>query len=56
MKSARELALHILMKIESDEVYVNIILNDELNKSELNEMDKNFVTQLVYGTNSNQIF
>lgn len=56
MKSARELALHILMKIESDDVFVNIILNDELNKSELNEMDKNFVTQLVYGTNSNQIF
>ena len=32
MKSARELALHILMKIESDDVFVNIILNDELNK------------------------
>lgn len=56
MKSARELALHILMKIESDELYVNIVLNDELNRCELNEMDKNFVTQLVYGTNSNQIF
>lgn len=56
MKSAREFALHILMKIESDNGYVNIVLNDELNKSDLNDMDKSFATQLVYGTNSNQIF
>lgn len=55
LKTARESALQILMKIEEDKLYTNISLNDELNKSDLTEQDKMFVTQLVYGVISNEI-
>lgn len=55
MKSARELALHILMKLQNDGAFSNILLNNELNKSELSELDKTFTTQLVYGVVSNKL-
>lgn len=55
MKNAREVALHILMKFQKDKAFSNILLNSELNKSELNALDKTFVTQLVYGVISNKL-
>lgn len=55
MKSARETALHILMQLDENKAFSNILLNSELNKSELSEVDKTFVTQLVYGVVANKI-
>jgi len=55
MKNAREIALQTLMKIEKDKAFSNILLNSELNKAELSELDKTFVTQLVYGVISNKM-
>lgn len=55
MKSARELALHILMKFQNEDAFSNILINAELNKSELSDLDKSFVTQLVYGVITNKI-
>lgn len=55
MKNARELALHILMKLDEDKAFSNILLNNELNKSELSNVDKTFVTQLVYGVVTNKM-
>lgn len=55
LKNARETALQIAMKIEEENLYANISLNDELNKCELQEQDKVLVTQLVYGVISNKI-
>lgn len=55
MKNAREVALRILMKIEEDKAFSNILLNSELNKAEIAELDKGFVAQLVYGVISNKL-
>lgn len=55
MQNARELALHILMKSQNDKAFSNILLNSELNKSELSDVDKTFVTQLVYGVIANKL-
>jgi len=55
MKNAREVALRLLMKIEEDKAFSNILLNSELNKLDLTELDKTFVTQLVYGVLANKI-
>jgi len=55
MKNAREIALHILMKFEEEKAFSNILLNNELKKVELSELDKTFLTQLVYGVITNKI-
>ncbi len=51
---ARELALKILYKIEQEEAYSNIVLNDELNKNrkQLTEKDIGLISELVYGVTS----
>lgn len=54
--NSREVALQILMKFDEDKLYSNLLLNQELKKGEFNEVDKTFITQLVYGVISNQIF
>ena len=48
---SRELALKILYKIEQEEAYSNIILNEELNKNrkQLSEKDIGLISELVYG-------
>lgn len=50
----RELALKILYKIEQEEAYSNIVLNDELNKNrkQLTEKDIGLISELVYGVTS----
>ena len=47
----RELALKILYKVDKEEAYSNIVLNDELNKNnkQLNEKDVGLISEIVYG-------
>lgn len=54
MNNSREVALHILMKIEENKAFSNILLNSELKRAEINDLDKMFVTQLVYGVVANK--
>ena len=55
MINARELALRILMDIENNKAFSNILLNNKLLESGLNVLDKRFVTQLVYGVVGNKL-
>ena len=47
--SARDLAVNVLYKIEVGEAYSNTTLNKELEKSDLNSLDKGLASELVYG-------
>lgn len=47
--NAREIALKTLLDIENGEAYSNLLLNSKLNNGELSDLDKAFVTKLVYG-------
>lgn len=47
--NAREIALKTLLDIENGEAYSNLLLNSKLNSVELSDLDKAFVTKLVYG-------
>lgn len=50
MKNAREIALHILYDIEYNGAYSNIALkNAFLKNNDLKNLDKAFITRLVYG-------
>ena len=48
---ARELALKILYKIDKEQAYSNIVLNDEIkqNRNKLNEKDIGLISEIVYG-------
>ena len=50
----RELALKILYKIDKEEAYSNIVLNEEikLNRKNLNEKDIGLISEIVYGVTS----
>ncbi|MBP3285130.1 MAG: 16S rRNA (cytosine(967)-C(5))-methyltransferase RsmB [Clostridia bacterium] len=54
--NSRETALQILMEFEEGHLYSNLLLNKELKKGNFSEVDKTFITQLVYGVISNRIF
>lgn len=47
--NAREVSLKVLLDFENGEAYSNLLLNSKLNNVELSELDKSFVTKLVYG-------
>lgn len=47
---ARNLALDLLVKVEREASYANLIVPAELRKSSLEPRDSAFVTELVYGT------
>lgn len=47
--NARELAINVLYKVEFGEGYSNVALDKELNKSDLDTVDKAFASELVYG-------
>lgn len=47
--NARELAINVLYKVEFGEGYSNVTLDKELNKSDLDTVDKAFASELVYG-------
>lgn len=53
---AREIALKILYKVETEKAYSNIAINKAFNNIRLSNLDRSFVTELVYGTLENQIF
>ena len=50
MDKARERALKIINAVHEREAYANVALAKELKKGGLSEMDRRFVTELVYGT------
>ena len=50
MDKARERALKIINAVHEQEAYANVALAKELRKGGLSDMDRRFVTELVYGT------
>lgn len=55
MSNPRNIALNVLLKIEQDEAYSNIALNNAIKDNKLNNLDASFVSALVYGVLENQI-
>ena len=47
----RELALKILYKIDKEQAYSNIVLNEEIkqNRQKLSEKDIGLISEIVYG-------
>ncbi len=50
MKSPRQTAFEALLKIQKEGAYSNLVLDSMLSESELDDRDKAFVTNLVYGS------
>ena len=50
MKSGREVAVEVLDEVFFKKAYSNIALNNALNKSNVRDIDKGLITELVYGT------
>lgn len=50
LDQAREAALKILMEINEKGAYSNIALNKYFSTEELRDIDRSFITQMVYGT------
>ncbi len=48
--TARALAAKVLRRIEQGDAYANLVLGPELERSRLDDRDRRFVTDLVYGT------
>ena len=48
--AARNLALRLLLEIEEESAYANLVVPARLRDSTLEPRDRNFVTELVYGT------
>src|SRR3954469_5286377 len=48
--TARTVALRALTRIEDGGAYANLVLRGELDRSRLDQRDRGFVTDLVYGT------
>ena len=48
--NARQVALAVLRRIEDEGAYANLALGPALQQSQLGELDRKFVTELVYGT------
>lgn len=53
--NARRVALEALTDVFVKDAYANIVLDDLLEESQLSEIDRNFVTALVYGTISKKL-
>lgn len=49
-QSVREAALEILLKIEKNQSFSHLLINDALKKTKLEALDRNLLTELVYGT------
>ena len=47
--NAREVSLKILLEFENGDAYSNLLLNSKLNNVDLTDLDKAFITRLVYG-------
>ncbi|WP_096189180.1 16S rRNA (cytosine(967)-C(5))-methyltransferase RsmB [Evansella halocellulosilytica] len=48
--NVREVALETLLKIEKNQAYSHLLLNDMITKSKLNKRDVPLLTEIVYGT------
>ncbi|WP_108669746.1 16S rRNA (cytosine(967)-C(5))-methyltransferase RsmB [Peribacillus acanthi] len=48
--SVRELALDLLESVEKNQSYSNLVLNNYINKNELNSLDAGLLTEITYGT------
>lgn len=48
--AARRVAIQALVRIERDQAYANLVLGPLLERSGLDERDRSFVAELVYGT------
>lgn len=53
--SAREVALDVLVRVEQQGAYSNLLLGSSLQKAELSREDTGLATELVYGTLSRMI-
>ncbi|MEG0979937.1 MAG: transcription antitermination factor NusB, partial [Oscillospiraceae bacterium] len=49
MKTARQTAFEILIKINRDNAFSNLAIDAKLNNCELNAKDKSLATAIVYG-------
>ena len=49
MSNPRNIAFNVLMKIEQDNAYSNIALNNAIRENKLSGLDSSFVSALVYG-------
>jgi 16S rRNA (cytosine967-C5)-methyltransferase len=49
-KNVREVALDILLQIEKNQAYSNLLLNQTIKREKLNEKDVGLLTEIVYGT------
>ncbi|GAE33900.1 16S rRNA (cytosine(967)-C(5))-methyltransferase RsmB [Halalkalibacter akibai] len=49
-KPVREVALEILLQIEKNQAYSNLLLNQTVNRTKLDPRDVGLLTELVYGT------
>ncbi|MBM7615848.1 16S rRNA (cytosine(967)-C(5))-methyltransferase RsmB [Alkaliphilus hydrothermalis] len=54
--NAREGALRVLYDVEVNKAYSNLALNKELDGKEYSQLDKGFMTELVYGVLENAIY
>lgn len=48
-KKTRELALELLLRIEEEGAYSNLLLRSQLSRSEMSSADRRLTTELVYG-------
>ncbi|MBM7094121.1 16S rRNA (cytosine(967)-C(5))-methyltransferase RsmB [Bacillus sp. H-16] len=48
--NVREAALDVLLKVEKNQAYSHLLLNDTINKNQLSPKDTGLFTELVYGT------
>lgn len=48
--NSREIALKVINDVLINEAYANIALAHEINRRQLSEQDRRFITELVYGT------
>jgi 16S rRNA (cytosine967-C5)-methyltransferase len=55
MSNPRNIALNVLLKIENDDAYSNLALNNAIRENKLNRLDSSFVSALVYGVLEHQI-
>ncbi|RBW67507.1 16S rRNA (cytosine(967)-C(5))-methyltransferase RsmB [Bacillus taeanensis] len=53
--NVRQLALELLLKINKEQAYSNLLLNQTINKHDLNDKDIGLLTELVYGTVQRQL-
>lgn len=48
--TSRDVALEVLLRVEQDQSYSNLLLNQQLKKHELDRSDAALATEIVYGT------